>query len=372
MTPITKHLVGFCRFARSQGLPVGVQETLDAMEVARLGTMVDKKTFKLALRALLSTSREDRDRFDDLFEAYWARQQRSLSRQLDLRKQVMVVRQEEAIPLLMIGNQAEEEVPEEDGKSTTGASAVERLRQADFSKVVPQDQEKLEQLALRLWKQMSRRMARRLKATHQKQQVHLRRTIRQNIPHGGDLIELRYKGRKPRKPRLVVLLDVSGSMDQYSFFFLRFVYALQQHFQRVDAFVFSTRLTYISDALKARRLPDSLQVLAETADAWSSGTRIGGCLQDFYADYRRMLSRNTLVLILSDGLDTGEPDVLEHALRKIKQRARKLIWLNPLKGMDGYQPLARGIKAALPWVDDFLAAHSLDSLLQLETHLHDV
>ena len=162
-------------------------------------------------------------------------------------------------------------------------------------------------------------------------------------------------------------------MDRYSFFLLRFIYALQRHFDRVDAFLFSTRLTCVTPALKARRFPDTLPHLADAADAWSSGTRIGDCLETFNDEYaRRVLTRDTLVFILSDGLDTGEPALLTRELQAIKQSARKLIWLNPLLGMKEYEPLARGIASALPLIDAFVPAHNLESLLDLESHLRHV
>ncbi|HMB92841.1 MAG TPA: VWA domain-containing protein, partial [Rhodothermales bacterium] len=186
-------------------------------------------------------------------------------------------------------------------------------------------------------------------------------------------IELSFRGRKPRKPRLVILLDVSGSMEQYSFFLLRFIYALQQHFAQVDSFLFSTRLMRVTDALKTRHLHETLRSLSNTAEAWASGTRIGECLAEFNMTYApRVLSRSALVLILSDGLDTGEPERLERELRKLQRRAKKIIWLNPLLGMAGYQPSARGIRAALPLVDLMLPAHNLESLLRLEDYLHHV
>lgn len=375
LTPgvLTTEIVGFCRFARGRGLTIGLQETLDALDAARLGTLTDRTTYRWALRALLCTSKEERDLFDDLFDAYWTRRRAHPHRQNHRRLAEPVTVAQQATPLLMVGAAGEDAPPEEEGKSTSGASALERLRTTDFSEVPPRDQERLEELAARLLKQMSRRLARRVKATRSARQIHLRRTIRQSIPHGGDPIELRYKGKKQRKPRLVVLLDVSGSMDAYSFFLLRFIYALQHHFERVESFVFSTRLTRITEAMNARRLPESLRALSTTAEAWSSGTRMGACLQDFNAAHaRQALSRNALVLILSDGLDTGDPALLAGELLKIKRRAKKLIWLNPLLGMNDYQPLARGIQAALPLIDVFLSAHNLESLLLLETHLTDV
>jgi len=203
--------------------------------------------------------------------------------------------------------------------------------------------------------------------------VNLRRTIRGSIPYGGDPIELSYKGRKRRKPGLVVLLDVSGSMDQYSFFLLKFVYALQKNFKRVESFIFSTQLIRITEALKTSGMAEALKTLSDEAEVWSSGTRIGECFREFNLHYaKRVLSRNSLVIILSDCWDTGEPEVLKTELEQIKRRTKKLIWMNPLLGMEDYQPLTQGISAALLIIDVFISAHNLESLLQLERYIVNV
>jgi uncharacterized protein with von Willebrand factor type A (vWA) domain len=200
--------------------------------------------------------------------------------------------------------------------------------------------------------------------------VDLRRSIRRNINHGGDLISLAYKGKKPQKKRLVIFLDISGSMNLYSLFLVRFAYALQRHVRRVDTFLFSTSVVEVSDALRARHLSEALRDLSHRVPDWSGGTKIGGSLGEFNRFYaRRVLSRNTVFIILSDGWDTGMPDVLAAELRSARRRVEKLIWLNPLLGLHEYQPITRGMTAALPYVDVFAAAHNLESLLALEKHL---
>jgi hypothetical protein len=258
-------------------------------------------------------------------------------------------------------------------KEVTGASAQERLQRTDFSKISEVDAEALEAIAKKLWREMSKRMSRRRKE-HQKQgQINFRRTIRKSISSGGDPWNLSFKRRKPRKPRLVVFLDVSASMDKYSFYLLRFVYAIQQNFKQVESFLFSTRLHYITDIVKRGNFSTKLKELEERAEGWSSGTTMGACFREFNQKYAKYsLSRQSIVLILSDGLDTGNTEVLKKELAKISKRAKKLIWLNPLKGMKGYRPEAKGMRSALPLVDVFSSAHSLESLLELEKHLQNV
>lgn len=183
-------------------------------------------------------------------------------------------------------------------------------------------------------------------------------------------IELSFRRRKLQQLKLVIVLDVSGSMNPYSIFFVRFAYALQKYFKRVDTFLFSTQLTEITGALRARQLRDALESLARQAAGWSGGTKIGDSLRDLNLHHgRRLFSRDTVFMVLSDGWDTGEPAVLAETLSAIKRRVRKLIWLNPLLGMADYQPITRGMSAALPYIDVFAPAHNLESLLELEGHL---
>ena len=234
-------------------------------------------------------------------------------------------------------------------EEVAGASLQETLRRTDFFKIPMSQLEELEQLTRRLAEQLSTRLSRRQRPSPHSGRISLRGTIRRNLQHGGESLHLCFRQRRERKPGLVVFLDISSSMDQYSLFFLRFLHALQQHFRRMDGFLFSTRLTPISEKLKTRAFPDSLRQLAEREDAWSSGTRIGSCLKDCHTEYSRsMLSRNTIVLILSDGCDTDAPDLLAQQLQRFRDEVRKVIWLNPLLGIQGYGPATAGMQAALP------------------------
>ena len=261
----------------------------------------------------------------------------------------------------------------EETKNVSGANEAERLQKTDFSKLHEMDAVLLEDIAAKLFKEMSVRLRRRMKESRKEGQINLRRTIRRSISSGGEPIELFHKSKKPKKHRLIVLLDVSGSMDKYSFYLLRFVCALREHFRQAEAFVFSTSLIRISKALQHNYLDAVLVAISQKADNWSGGTKIGDCLQQFNEQFgKRMLNGLPFVIILSDGLDTGAPEIVGRELQKIKRRSKKTIWLNPLKGMKGYEPLARGMKEALPSIDDFRTAHNLESLLALENILNDV
>ena len=168
----------------------------------------------------------------------------------------------------------------------------------------------------------------------------------------------------------MIFLDISGSMNLYSLFLVRFAYALQKHFKRVDTFLFSTSVVEVSDLLRARKLSDALNTLSQRAAEWSGGTRIGESLREFNRQSgRKILTPNTFFMILSDGWDTGAPEMLAAELRYTRSRVQKLLWLNPLLGLKEYQPITRGMSAALPHVDVFVPAHNLESLLALERYL---
>ena len=362
-------VVEFCRFARANGLLAGVKETLGALEATKAVGIADRETLKTALRAVLCSSKADWDLFEEIFEAFWTSAERTPHRPRTKRTNPAHEPKSQEKAGLILPSDSNATISEgQPGKVALGATAHERLKQADFSEIALTDLPDLERLALRLLRQMSLRLSRRRKVSQLRDKVDLRRTIRLSISRGGDPIFLSFKAKKLQQQRLVILLDVSGSMNPYSLFLVRFAYALQKYFKRVDTFLFSTRLIDITVSLQARDLRDALYALSQAA-SWSGGTKIGDSLREFSLHQGRLLSRNTLFMVLSDGWDTGEPEALAAEMSAIKRRVRKVIWLNPLLGMEGYQPVTRGMSAALPYVDVFAPAHNLASLLELERHL---
>src|SRR6266545_1567981 len=237
----------------------------------------------------------------------------------------------------------------------------------DFSTFPAEDLDEVARLTVLIARRLARRVSRRRRPTRRAGVMDFRRTMRANMMKS-EIIELRRRERRRRKVRLVLLCDVSGSMDLYSRFLLQFLYALQNVFGRVETFTFATRLTRVSDLLRGTSYKRALRRLTAVRD-WSGGTRIGDSLRDFNAAWAHLLDRRTIVLLLSDGWDTGEPDVLAHEMLTLKRRAGRVIWLNPLLGNPSYEPLTRGMAAALPLIDHFAAAHNLASLRELAGHL---
>lgn len=368
---LEKTVVRFCRCARANGLGSG-RTTIDCLQAIRIVQDAGAAAIEDALRSVLCSSKAEWDLFAKLFALIWegpaptgpspkkSGKNRFSAQGLGSGKNT-----------LKLFNDTERLHSDSDsGKAISGASVIERLTKTDLAMIPHGDLAELERLSQRLLRRMSYRLWRRRRLSDRAGIVDFRRTIRRNLVHGGELIELRYKKQRRQRAKLVLLLDVSDSMNPYSLFLLRFAYTLKRCAREVSAFVFSTTLLDISAVLNAKSWPNVLEMLSEMTTGWRGGTRIGGSLRSFNEQFgTRLLSRNTGVIILSDGWDTDAPGALASELRKIKSKSKQLIWLNPLLGVPGYEPITRGMSAALPYIDVFAPAHNLESLLQLERHL---
>lgn len=373
--------LSFCRLLRQHGMPVTVSEATDAVRALEHLDLSDRDEVYLGLRSVLMARIEEQPAFDRCFEAFWKRQSETLPIMDGLLSPTPASPRDDLSQpgSLKVAGQKREGVTleawvsEDDGAESEplgvpGMSDRESLMEQDFSSFPADQLDEVARLAVEIARRLAAYRSRRRRPTRRRGVVDLRRTVRANLMRG-ELIELRRKERKRRKVRLVVLCDISGSMDLYSRFLLLFLYALQNVFGRVETFTFSTRLTRISDHLKGPSYRQVLRRLTDLRD-WSGGTRIGECLADFNREWgARLLDRHTIVLVVSDGWDTGDPELLAGELLKVKRRAGRLFWLNPLLGNPAYQPLTRGMAAALPMLDRFAPAHNLESLRDLASHL---
>jgi len=363
-------IVDFCRFVRAVGMPVGVLQTLAAVEAAETVGIADGQRFSYALRAALCSSQMEWKAFDRLFDAFWSKNKGGFDSVKDQSPRTTITPQQSSDAQVLIGLEGSDaSAADNEGVLVSGASAQQRLKKVDFSEVSRADMVALEQLSLRLLRRMSIRLSRRLKIDSQGERVDIRRSIRRNVTRGGELLGLAYKNRKPQKKRLVILLDVSGSMNLYSLFLLRFAYAIEQHFKCVDTFLFSTGVVEVTDLLRTPKLSEALRKVSQRVPEWAGGTKIGGSLHEFNRRAgRKLSSRTSYLIILSDGWDTGPPESLAAELRSARSRVQKLIWLNPLLGLKDYQPVTRGMSAALAYIDVFAPAHNMESLLALERY----
>ena len=378
-----RRLAGFARTLRDNGFQIGLAETRDALQVLTSPAAVQPASLKPALRALFCATHSDWEKFDDIFDAFWhgrdMRQRQMLSGS-PVASHAPARRLAEAhVPQDALGlPDRVERRSDRDGESPTdgrgrreGASRIEVLSSADLRHIVdPDDIAATHALAARLARVMRARLVRREQIRRRGRRLDLRRTIHRNISHGGTLIELAWRRRKIKPLRLVVLLDASGSMSLYTAFFVRFLHGVVDAFREAEAFVFHTRLAHVSPSLRDRDVTRAVERLSLMAQGIGGGTRIGESLASFNRWHaRRVINSRTAVMIVSDGYDTGAPQELAEAMRRLRRRCKKIIWLNPLIGWRDYSPQARGMQAALPYVDLFAPAHNLESLAALEPYL---
>ena len=376
---LMRAMLAFGGVLRASGLPVTTPELMDAVRALEVVDLMDRDEVYRALRTVLVSRMEEQPAFDRCFEAFWrfqAEEGQGLDGLVSMAQPTLPDNEHGGNPpdagqekqaQIALDDWEEGEEADDEPLEVPGLSDSEVLMERDFSTFPAEQLDEVARLTVLIAKRLARRMSRRRKPTRRGGIVDLRRSMRANLMKG-EIIELRRRSRRRRKVRLVLLCDVSGSMDLYSRFLLQFLYALQNVFGRVETFTFATRLTRVSDLLRGPSYKRALRRLTEVRD-WSGGTRIGEALRDFNQEWGRLVDRRTIVLILSDGWDTGEPDVLAQEMLTLKRRAGRVLWLNPLLGNPSYEPLTRGMAAALPLVDHFAAAHNLSSLRELATHL---
>jgi len=380
--PMRRKLAGFARTLRDNGFKVGLAESGDALAILTAPIAAKPASLKPALRALFCATRSDWERFDEIFDAYWLarglRQARTLAgAPLASRPPARMLKDvgphggKSGLPDHVERRNEDADFAGDSRGKREGASQHANLANADLRHIVdPDDIEKTHKLAARLARAMRARLTRRQRVRRAGRRLDLRRTIHRNVSHGGTPLELAWRKRKEKPLRLVLLLDASGSMNMYTAFFVRFLHGVVDAFHESEAFVFHTRLAHVSASLRERDVSRAVDRLALMAQGIGGGTRIGESLATFNKWHaRRVINSRTAVLIVSDGYDTGTPEQLGQEMRRLRQRCRRVIWLNPLIGWRDYSPQARGMQAALPYVDLFAPAHNLESLAALEPYL---
>jgi uncharacterized protein with von Willebrand factor type A (vWA) domain len=374
----TRHrLAAFVRTLRDNGFRVGLAETRDAL--ALLASPAARRPHELqsAFRALFCATHSDWEKFDEIFLAFWrghdmrsARVSGGAGGASTRSKKIGDTGSSSSTHIDQLRRGTEGDAATGQGRRE-GASSAENLATTDLRHIVdPEDIARTHELAARLARAMRARLVRREQIRKRGRRLDLRRTIHRSISHGGTPIDLAWRRRKIRPLRLVMLLDASGSMSLYTAFFVRFLHGAVVAFREAEAFVFHTRLAHVSPSLRDRDVTRAVEKLALMAQGIGGGTRIGESLATFNRWHaRRVINSRTAVMIVSDGYDTGEPERLGAEMRRLRQRCRRIVWLNPLLGWRDYSPQARGMQAALPYVDLFAPAHNLESLAALEPYL---
>ncbi|HSS62601.1 MAG TPA: VWA domain-containing protein [Candidatus Limnocylindrales bacterium] len=360
-------LGAFARLLHDAGLEAGPRRLTDATRALAFIDLKLQGDFRNALRAVFVSRKEDIPTFEAAFDIFWAPPDpRASAGIMPGRSRALPLSPERAQVWasalgLNSSQMNREREPTEFPASSSGYSSAELLRHKDFEEMTWAETEQVRRLLEQAPWRVAERRTRRLRAARSGR-IDLRRSARHAIRSSGELMTLfRRKPRVRRRP-LVLICDVSGSMERYSRLLMIFAHAIARR-EDLEAFVFSTRLTRITRLLRHRDLDRALDSVSKSVHDFSGGTRIGDALGDFNRRWaRRVLGHGAVVIIVSDGWDRGDPERLTAELIHLRRSAHRLIWLNPLLGSEGYEPLTRGMAAALPHCDDFLAAHNLAAL----------
>jgi hypothetical protein len=368
---LLRHLVRFGRWLRAAGIEVTPPQILDLVDSLEYINIGRREDFKNAACALLVNRAEHLPLFDRAFDLFWQALAADQGLKLTSGSSGSTSPlQPESKYIPPNGHSASPEVGPEPTETVNQTiytySAYEILRHKDFAKLTPEELAEINRMMPAMAWQLEQHRTRRKIQARRGSALDLRRLMRRNLRFGGEPLQLAWRRPKYKRRPLVVICDVSGSMAQYSRILLKFIYVITNGLERVEAFAFSTRLTRITRQLKNRDTDSALDQASTAIRDWGGGTRIGEALKRFNYDWgRRVLGQGAVVLIISDGLDRGDIDLLEREVSRLQLSCQRLIWLNPLLGSANYQPLVRGIQAALPYVDDFRPVHNMASLEEL-------
>ncbi|MCB9038643.1 MAG: VWA domain-containing protein [Lewinellaceae bacterium] len=371
-TSLSANIVAFCRFLRQKGYALGPQEEADALRALEaLAPFDSPASFQLCLKAALARTLAQQMLFDELYTQYW----RELEKAVNSKPKEGAPEKKPAGPgqqqpkVQSIKNWLQGSQSRETEEMAT-FSSHEMASRKDFSTFREDDLWEVTRLIHQIARSLALRQSRRRKRSSRSFQLDLRRTLRLNMRRGGEILDLAFYEPARNKQQIVLLCDVSKSMDLYSRFLIQFVYAFQNAYRRIETFVFSTSLYRVTGQLRQRDFATALGELTDAVPGWSGGTRIGESLDMFCRSYAgKLLNNRTIVIIMSDGWDTGNPELLAESMRSIHSKSAKVIWLNPLAGSASYEPNTLGLQAAMPFVDVFAAAHNAESLRDLYRHL---
>lgn len=369
---LAARIAHFARTLRAAGLPIGPGQVIDAVEAAAEVGLSRRADFYWALHAVLVSRIEHHPLFDEAFRLLW-REPDALPAGMEVllpkapagEAKAPTRRLAEALSRPGPRRQRQGEDREE-VDAVLAWSAEERLSTRDFEQMSADEVREAERAIARLRLPVREIPTRRMRGDPRGDRLDPRAMLRTSLRSGSDAIPLRWRRTVARPPAVITLCDVSGSMARYARMMLRFQHALGQGRPRVHSFTFGTRLTNVTRTLRDRDVDAALGAVGRTVEDWDGGTRIGDCLRVFNLRWaRRLLGQGAIVLLVTDGLDRGDPRLLAAEAERLRRSCRRLLWLNPLLRYDGFEPLAEGVRALLPHVDEFRPVHDLESLADL-------
>lgn len=364
LTSLSQNIVQFCRYLRQYGFTAGIEEATLILQALQHVDYTSQESFFLLLKMIICRSKANLDEFDNLFSQYW----KQLDKLTDTKRKEETKKKKPPTPEAQFASLSAwlKGNPQKETEETASYSLQESLSQKDFSAIPDNELAELMKAIRSLSRRLAARANRRYELSNKIDLPDLRQTLRKNLRRGGELIDILHRRPKRNRVKLLMLCDVSKSMELYAGFLLQFLYAFQQVYARMETFVFSTSLQRITPMLKQKYFQEVLELLSSQNEGWNSGTRIGESLHTFLTSFgNKQIDNKTIVIILSDGWDTGNISLLKESMHQIHRKAKKVIWLNPLAGYTAYQPEAAGMKAALPFIDVFAPVYNLESLRRL-------
>ena len=370
------NMMAFGRALKQLGVKVSLSQVLDASRSADRIDIAERNDFRNLLRANLISHKEDFPAFDLLFDSFWREQsyERVPMETMDIQGTPSESQAPEGgddeggLDEAISDAIAQENLPLEnlDEFAVPTYSPQELMNHKDFSEMSVEESRAIARAILLIATKIATQISRRKKIARKGAVVDPRATLRRSMKFGGEVIELSRRKRRIKKTKVVLLCDVSGSMDCYSRFLIQFMYGLQNELWGVETFVFSTSLSRITHLIRTKNIVDALDKISSSIVGWSGGTNIGRSLHTFNRNFApSMVTHRTVVVVISDGWDRGDVSLLEKEMQDIKRRAKKIIWLNPLLASENYEPLCKGMQAALPYLDLFLSVHNVNSLVSL-------
>ncbi|MCZ6625554.1 MAG: VWA domain-containing protein [Deltaproteobacteria bacterium] len=369
------NLLAFGRVLKQVGIKVGLSQAIDASRSLEFVDISRRADFHTVLRSNLVSEREEIPLFDRVFDCFW--QDHPEESPMESVEMPAASSEDKGGKPGGAGGSLEEVVAqassqesklkeEEEPFPVPTYSPYEALSKKDFSEMGIEESRAISRAILLIATKIATQVSRRRKRALKGDEVDPRRTMRKSIKYGGEIIELVSRKRRIKKTRVVLLCDVSGSMDCYSRFLIQFMYGLQNELWGVETFVFSTSLSRITHLIRTKDIASALERISNSVLGWSGGTNIGRSLDTFNREFApSLVTHRTVAVIFSDGWDRGDVALLEREMRNLKRRCRKIIWLNPLLASENYEPLCKGMQAALPYLDLFLSMHNLNSLMTL-------
>lgn len=371
---LAENIVYFARALRTAGLPVGPGAVVDALEAVGVARIGNRDDFYWTLHAVFVKRHEHTILFDQAFKLFFrkrgyldqliASMLPEAARIPPKPPQAGSQRVQEALHGGMKGREEEKREVELDARLTVSDREV--LQKKDFAQMTTAEIAAAKEAIARLALPLDLVRMRRLKAARHGHMIDMRRTLRASLKAGGAVIDLKYLGPREKEPPIVALLDISGSMSQYTRLFLHFLHSITDAKKRVTTFLFGTRLTNITRAIRQRDPDEALAACSAHVTDWSGGTRIASSLREFNRRWgRRVLGQGAVVLLITDGLERDADDTLSFEMDRLHRSCRRLVWLNPLLRFEGFEARAKGVRTMLPHVDELRPIHNLESMTEL-------